>query len=146
MAKKLPRCNAIVKPLAGYSGGRCTLFSGHKDRHRSPEADALKKSRKHGYHLKGSYGITSDEYLLIKEAQGGKCYLCQVATGKTKRLSVDHLHSHHENKKKACPDCIRGLLCYPCNNALGWLEWIGLARVTQYLTDPPARSVLRASS
>jgi hypothetical protein len=142
--RKAPRCDVIVKPLAGYSGGRCALPIGHAYPHRSSESTRAHQANSHQYNMKTRYGITPDEYLLIKEAQGGKCYLCQIATGKAKRLSVDHEHSHHDEKKKGCPDCIRGLLCHRCNRALGWVEWIGLTRIAGYLTDPPARPILKS--
>jgi hypothetical protein len=56
------------------------------------------------------YGITPEQYWALYEAQGGACYICQRATGKTKRLSVDHDHE---------TGYVRGLLCGPCNKILG---------------------------
>ncbi len=32
-------------------------------------------------------------YWALYEFQGGKCYVCQVATGKKRRLAVDHEHN-----------------------------------------------------
>jgi len=65
--------------------------------------------------LRHYYGITVEDYDRMLAAQGGKCALCQKATGhfyrnKPGRLGVDHCH---ETKK------IRGLLCNNCNRGLG---------------------------
>jgi hypothetical protein len=83
------------------------------------------------------YGITAEEYAKILDAQGGKCYLCQRATGARKRLSVDHDHKTGE---------VRGILCGPCNrdvlgHARDSIEFF--ERCIEYLTNPPARAVLR---
>lgn len=59
------------------------------------------------------YGLTSEEYWKVYEYQGGKCAICQRATGKRKKLSVDHDHSTGE---------VRMLLCTRCNRMLGHLR------------------------
>ncbi|MDF3280889.1 endonuclease VII domain-containing protein [Gordonia sp. N1V] len=56
------------------------------------------------------YGLLPGEYERLYLAQGGRCYACRRATGKTRRLSVDHDHRTGE---------VRGLLCRPCNTLLG---------------------------
>ena len=61
------------------------------------------------YHLRRVYGITIDEYEKISGNQNGKCAICNDKP-KTRPLCVDH---NHKSKK------IRGLLCDPCNTALG---------------------------
>jgi len=66
------------------------------------------------YYRKYLWGITLDEYEWLLAQQKGKCALCGIIpTGK--RLAVDHWHGHHENRKKGCRECIRGLLCDRCN-------------------------------
>jgi hypothetical protein len=72
----------------------------------------------------------------LYEAQGGRCYICQRATGARRRLAVDHNHATGE---------VRGLLCKPCNrDVLGHLRdnTEALQRAIDYLTNPPARRVL----
>lgn len=59
------------------------------------------------------YGLTADQYWALYGAQGGVCYICEIATGKTKKLSVDHDHA---------TGYVRGLLCGPCNKMLGLLR------------------------
>lgn len=72
--------------------------------------------------LQGQYGLTHEQVRVMREAQGDGCAIC----GKNKRLQVDH---DHETGR------IRGLLCGPCNRALGrfgdTIE--GLMRAVAYL-------------
>ena len=91
------------------------------------------ESRSHARMVQSTYGITQEQYWAIYGAQGGKCAICQVATGKTKRLAVDHDHTTGE---------VRGLLCGPCNQTIGRLPTGSLVRALNYLHDPPARRVL----
>ena len=66
-----------------------------------------------GYNLK-KYGITLEEYDLLLEMQKGVCAICGKLPDETntnnKYLHVDHCHDTGK---------IRGLLCNPCNMALG---------------------------
>src|SRR5689334_6819967 len=62
---------------------------------------------KHGKHLKGTYGITLEEYQAMLEEQEHVCAICGGTD--TKRLSVDHCHITEK---------IRGLLCRKCNSGL----------------------------
>jgi hypothetical protein len=48
-------------------------------------------------------------------------------------LSIDHDHSHCP-AKHGCPDCIRGILCAPCNTQLERAE---SHAHTEYLSSPP---------
>ena len=47
------------------------------------------------------------------EQQDGKCAICKSEDSKGKRFSVDHNHKTGE---------VRGLLCNPCNVAIGLLK------------------------
>lgn len=59
--------------------------------------------------LKYHYGITPEKFVILSEAQGGRCAICK----RKRKLCVDH---DHETKR------IRGLLCSPCNQAIGLLQ------------------------
>lgn len=87
--------------------------------------------------IRSVYGIGAVEYAAILEAQGGACFICQRATGATKRLAVDHDH---------LTGAVRGILCGPCNRLLGHLrdDVDAARRVVSYLERPPAVSVLEA--
>jgi hypothetical protein len=66
------------------------------------------------------YGITRQDYEAMLQAQDGRCAICgsddprgTIRNGGEKSFSVDHCH---ETGK------IRGLLCAPCNVAIGQLQ------------------------
>jgi len=75
------------------------------------------------------YGLTQDEYLELLRQQGGTCPICG---GEPDPFVVDHDHR---------TGAVRGLLCGPCNRALGHLQdQAGLCRAAaEYLrqsTEP----------
>jgi hypothetical protein len=88
--------------------------------------------------------MTEEMYQALYVAQGGRCAICKWATGKTRRLSVDHDHACCPGKT-SCGKCVRGLLCRPCNTLLGRardaIEFFQNA--IEYLTNPPAQRILR---
>jgi hypothetical protein len=100
----------------------------------------------HGRTVQTTYGITQEQYWALYEAQGGRCALCAIATGKTKRLAVEHDHDlakiHDHPVDQGCPDCVRGLCCGRCNRYGVPLNKAAIVRALNYLHDPPARKVL----
>lgn len=71
-----------------------------------------RSDRKHD--LKRRYGIDEQEYTALFEKQKGFCAICnRHQCSFPKRLSVDHDHE---------TGLIRGLLCNPCNIAIGNFE------------------------
>ena len=66
-----------------------------------------------------TYTLTANEYWAIYEAQGGRCAICKRATGARKRLSIDHDHSCCSGRGKTCGRCVRAILHYKCNTAIG---------------------------
>jgi hypothetical protein len=92
------------------------------------ETEQTPSKIKDGYSQKMSlYNLTKEEFLELAEEQG---YLCPICNGDAKdtpyRLSVDHDHKTNE---------IRGLLCNPCNYALGLFydDPERIERAVQYL-------------
>jgi len=69
--------------------------------------------------LKKSYGITLVEYEVLLQNQEGKCAICKNPErtmdkdGGPRRMPVDHDHN---------TGVVRGLLCTPCNRALGMFK------------------------
>lgn len=116
---------------APYPGPLCTT---HNRKRRE-----ARRSYDHGRRLQAVYNITAAEYNEIYEYQDGRCFICQRATGKSRKLSVDHKHEQDGG------GWIRGLLCGPCNrDVLGHLrdDVEALQRAIDYLTHPPALDVI----
>lgn len=105
---------------------------------------ARRKLAQHGRHVEGTYQITQQEYVAIYEAQGGVCYVCRKATGKTKALAVDHDHkcTAGHDPKVGCRLCIRALLCSRCNRMIGFLDVDALQRAIEVLLNHPAQAIL----
>jgi hypothetical protein len=102
------------------------------------------RDRAHRSRVSKTYGIPIDGYDKLYEAQGGCCYICQRATGKSRRLAVDHDHSCCP-ELPACGKCVRGLLCGTCNKMVGHsrdqAEFFD--RAAEYLRNPPAHTALQ---
>lgn len=114
--------------LAKYSGPRkprCTTHA--RERHKAARINA------HGRMVEKTYGITSEQYWALYEAQGGRCAICRWATGKAKRLAVDHDHD---------TGLVLGLLCGRCNQNRGLYGNESLVRWLEYNLDPPARRII----
>lgn len=60
------------------------------------------------------YGLTLEDYLLLREQQNECCAICGThETALSKALSVDHCHRSGK---------VRKLLCHKCNSALGFIN------------------------
>jgi len=116
---------ASLRP-APYPGPRCASH----DRARRK----LAKSGAHERRVQRVYGLRDSEYGQIYLAQGGKCAICQRATGATRALSVDHDHAS---------GLVRGLLCSVDNRLVGHLrdDPEAARRLLAYLLNPPARQL-----
>jgi hypothetical protein len=111
-----------------YPGPRCKTH--HLARRKTLSA------RQHGAYVEKTYGITGEQYWALYEAQGGRCYICRRASGKARRLAVDHDHE---------TGWVRGLLCKPCNrDVVGHLrdDSDAFRRGAEYLENPPAFAVI----
>jgi hypothetical protein len=124
------------KPCARCGGTKGPVFAERKFCYRC--SSLVKKAAAEKAHRAMTarvYGLSDGDYDKLYEAQNGRCALCQVATGRTKRLAVDHDHATGE---------VRGILCSVCNRMLGHGRdrTDFFLRVIEYLTAPPARDVL----
>lgn len=119
-------CGSLTRPTP-YAGPRCATC--HKAFRQA------NSTRAHDLMVQKTYGLLPGEYLKLYLGQGGYCAICQRATGRTKRLAVDHNHSSGE---------VRGLCCSVCNRILGVFrdDPAILQRAVDYLLNPPARSIL----
>lgn len=77
-------------------------------------------------HLRELYKIGLEAYNALFESQNGRCAICERTSNRC--LDVDHDHTTGK---------IRGLLCSPCNRALGMFQESipRLFKATQYLKE-----------
>jgi hypothetical protein len=65
------------------------------------------------YHLNRKYGLTIGDYERMLADQFGGCAICGRPEPEDGSLHVDHDHE---------TGAVRGLLCFPCNQAIGAFE------------------------
>lgn len=112
-----------------YGGPRSPLCVTHH-RQRKKKLSA----RNHARRTENTFGLTVQEYQALYVAQGGRCAVCRVATGRARRLAVDHDHE---------TGIIRGLCCSQCNYVLlGRFGPDAMRRALEYLENPPAVAVI----
>lgn len=93
-------------------------------------------------HIKREYGLTEIEYRALYRAQGGRCYVCRKAAGRTKRLGVDHDHLTGEVRGLVCTGSLNAMTC---NRLIAIYSRSQLLRAVRMLTEPPpAYAVLQA--
>ena len=126
MNKPCKDCGSVTRKVTP-PGPRCATC--HRERRKAARQAA------HELRVGKVYGLKPGQYEELYEAQGGVCYICRRASGKTKRLAVDHDHK---------TGYVRGLLCGPCNKILGHLrdDPDTSLRVWIYLVTPPAFDVI----
>jgi hypothetical protein len=99
----------------------------------------VKRMWRVGYRL-SRYGLTQEQFDRMLEAQGYACAMGREPFEDDQFIYIDHDHAccpvEPGAQTKCCGDCVRGLLCFRCNTALGYIEMYGeLARV--YLDQSP---------
>lgn len=67
---------------------------------------------------KSKYGISLDERDALLASQGGRCAACETEDPGPKGWMTDHDHACCPTPE-TCGKCIRGIVCMPCNLALG---------------------------
>ena len=103
----------------GYKDGiysRCKNCQRKYNRDWCRNVEPIKKKEKGRRNkLKQSYGITLEQYESLLRAQNHKCAICEKDETQVQRnrLFVDHCH---------VTGVVRGLLCHPCNSAIGFLK------------------------
>lgn len=141
-----------IKPLALFvrqrskpDGHGCWCKSCHaaktkawRDRNPAKAKESVRAYREKtpDYHrrsaLRKHYGIEPEDYAILLEQQDGRCGICgRLEADSAKRfLCVDHV---------ADTTLIRGLLCSPCNSAIGLLGHDPeiLQSAIAYLMRPP---------
>jgi hypothetical protein len=74
----------------------------------------------HSSNLK-RFGLTAEDYIDLEKSQNGVCKICKLPEENRKRLCVDHDHSCCPDAS-SCGKCVRGLICFRCNTALGMVN------------------------
>lgn len=68
------------------------------------------------------YNVTQEWFEAQLAAQGGRCAICAVPQAEVGRaFSIDHDHNCCSGTK-SCGECVRGLLCGPCNLAIAAMD------------------------
>jgi Recombination endonuclease VII len=132
-----PRKIAMKPDGSLQPGPRCVTH--HRTRKRTVSFNA------HANRIVHTYKMTSSQYWALYAYQGECCAGCVRATGKSKRLAIDHDHSRCDDHPpdQGCSRCWRGLLCSQCNELIGRYGIEQLARLIKYLSDPPARKFFK---
>jgi hypothetical protein len=87
--------------------------------------DPVVRARWRRAHKFRRLGISEERFNELLEIQGYACAICREDFG-DKFPQADHDPSCCPKQLKAtartCGECLRGLLCVPCNTNLGWFE------------------------
>ncbi len=65
------------------------------------------------------FGVSADWFTETLAAQGGCCAICQSPEPRGRGWAIDHDHQCCPSNGASCGKCVRGILCSPCNLALG---------------------------
>lgn len=127
------------RPIVEGCGPRTPLCQTHKRARKRRTSE-----RAHERHVAETYEIDPELYWALYHAQGGRCYVCQVARGTKVRLAVEHDHVKAKEEcghdpKRGCLNCIRCLSCKRCNKLVAFLGPDALARAITLHLNPPAQ-------
>lgn len=68
------------------------------------------------WRLNDTYGMTPEQVEILFNGQGRACEICGT---KDAKWVIDHDHACCPGERRTCGQCIRGILCDPCNTGLG---------------------------
>ena len=90
-----------------------------KQRKMSEEENRVKRKESYRkYYLKTMYNLTQDQFDAMMIEQSGRCGICETQATPDRYFHVDHDHACCPGDR-SCGECVRGLLCFKCNNVLG---------------------------
>jgi hypothetical protein len=117
--KRCPKCGETKdrerdfgKRKNGYSRSRCRACEKAASRRWALANPEKVKATNRRTTLRRWLGLTEEQYDALLHAQSGRCAICRRTSAEVPggRLHVDHCHATGR---------VRGLLCSPCNTAIG---------------------------
>lgn len=142
--KRCPCCGEMKRRIEdfgvanGMTASYCSPCATKKQREWHKQNPHVSRKSQFKITLRREHGMTVEQYADLLAVQGGGCAICGAPTAtptSEHRLTVDH---DHEN------GLVRGLLCRPCNSALGHFRdsLDLLAAAVRYLQNPPCQTGL----
>ena len=87
---------------------------------------AVKARRRQAYKLQ-RYGLTQEQFDQMLESPGYACAMGREPFEDGQQIFIDHACCPVSpgTQTRCCGRCVRGLLCFRCNTALGYVEMYG---------------------
>lgn len=123
-----------------YNAASRAWYAAHREYANAKSRERAKANP--NIHVLYVHGISPIELHALYEAQGGRCAICD-RPGPERGVGCLHIDHDHETGER------RGLICHPCNKALGAVEEHGatwVLRVLVYLGDPPLRRLRKENA
>ena len=103
---------------SGYQG-RCVECESAAKKARAAEEVLPGWNRARVASIRNNYKMTPEEWEALFDSQGRRCAVCGSDTPDGPWWHTDHDHSCCPGRGKSCGECVRGILCGPCNMGLG---------------------------
>lgn len=115
--KKTTICDACrsLRYKKYYRKNKKRIAARQKAHRAKPQVKLKIKEQSKFYSIRRKYGLTKDQFEKMIKAQKNCCAICQDEFNTANYACVDHLSINNNI-------VIRGLLCYWCNLALGYLK------------------------
>ena len=107
------RCPECRKKRAREQAKAAKASRGQTNYERYQKGCPSRAAKSREWRLKNYYNMSSKDYDRLLDRQGGVCAICKGTCTEKSRLVVDHDHTTGK---------VRGLLCNPCNRAIGQLQ------------------------
>jgi Recombination endonuclease VII len=133
----MPRKETYCARGAGHPSPCATPEAMERQRHRAAERvlihgrsvnPAVKARWRQVYKLQ-RYGLTQKQFDQMLESQGYACAMGREPFEDGQQIFIDHDHAccpvSPGTQTRCCGRCVRGLLCFRCNTALGYVEMYG---------------------
>jgi Recombination endonuclease VII len=125
-----PRKKTYCARLSGHAGDCLSKedlagaarrqAASRRSRGRAPRPADKRAAERFKYKLK-RYGLTQLDYDTLMVLQAGRCGMCHTSFDES-IPHIDHDHGCCPDSMRSCGKCVRGLLCFRCNTALGYIE------------------------